>query len=259
MLIRNLKRHLVISFIILFSSVINGFSSELAIDNFIFMTETYPPFNYEDGGKLQGISVDLFEKMLEKIGSAKTRENIELLPWARAYKDVLTKQDTCLFAMTRTEEREALFKWVGPFAPSRIVLIAPKYKRITINSINDVTKYIVGVVRDDIGEQLLVQAGITKGILSIVHNQNINANKIDAGRIDLWTCGDIISKWILKENGYDPAAYESVYVLKDGSQYFAFNISTDDALIHKLQTALDEIKAEGELQTIMDHYLKLQP
>ncbi|MDM8537118.1 ABC transporter substrate-binding protein [Desulfobacterales bacterium HSG17] len=232
----------------------NSFSSEVTIDDFRLLTEEYPPFNFKRNNFLQGISVDMMEEILKKVDANTTREDIELLPWARAYRDVLREKNTCLFAMTRTKEREALFKWVGPFATLKIVLTAPKYRRIIIKSIEDINKYIVGVVRDDVGEQILVQNGIIKGTLSIVHHPDINAKKLVAGRIDLWAYADITARWILRENGYDSNEYESVYVLKEGQLYFALNAKTPDYLIQKLQQALDDLKTEGLHQKILDKY-----
>jgi len=49
---------------------------------FKIMTEEYPPFNYSDGGKLSGLAVEVMQAMVKKLGHP---EDIEMLPWARAY------------------------------------------------------------------------------------------------------------------------------------------------------------------------------
>jgi len=162
-------------FIVSFPIVILG--SETTIDNFQLMTENYPPFNYESNGMLKGISIDLIEKMLKKMGSGKTRKDIRLMPWARAYQYTQLNEKTCLFSMVRTKQREPLFKWVGPIAPMRIVLIAKKSKEIKIRSIDDLSEYRVGAVRHDIGQQLLIKNGFEEERLKLVHSQKINLLK----------------------------------------------------------------------------------
>lgn len=228
-----------------------------SVDELMLMTESFPPLNFEQDGQLQGITVDIMELMLKKLNSKLTRDDIRLLPWARAYKYVKTKENTCLFAMLRTKARENLFKWVGPFIPIRIVLIAPKHKNIKINSFQDLKKYRIGTVIDDIGEQLLVAQGFEKGELIAVSDPALSAKQLERGRIDMWAYGEISAKWLLKQEGFALAEYETVYVLNDiGEAYFAFHKETSDALIQQFQKAFDELKAQGEIQKIMDKYLK---
>ncbi len=230
---------------------------DINIDDIKFMTESYPPFNFKSNGRLAGIAVNLIEEMFLKVGSKLTRKDIEMLPWARAYLYIThsTKEQIGLFSMTRSKEREHLFKWVGPLSESRIVLIAPKSKKIVINSIDDINKHRVGVVRDDVGEQLLILKGVKSINLDVVFDLQLNALKLVRNRIDLWACGEIVAKWTLKQNNVNPNDYETVHVLQQGSNYFAFNLATDDQVINKLQKALDELKVDGTHEKILDRYL----
>lgn len=243
---------------ILISFPLGNLYADADIEEITFLTETYPPFNFKSNGKLQGIAVDLILKMLEQAGASKNQKDFLLLPWAQAYEKTLSENKTCLFAMTRTREREHLFKWVGPFASSKIVLIAPKSKQVKITSIADLKNYAIGVVREDIGEQLLVEKGVQKESLKAVHDPIVNADRLVSGQIDLWACGDVVANWIMKENGINPDDYEAVYVLKQGEQYFAFNINTPDEMINALQQALERLFAQGTHKKIIDQYQKLE-
>ena len=185
--------------------------------------------------------------------------NIRLLPWARGYKNLLEKKNTCLFATTRTAEREKKFKWVGPISPTTISLTARRDSNIKINSVEDIKKYSVGVAINDIGEQLLVNAGIElekldrSGGTDVIHN---SINKLKLKRIDLFSYEENVVKWEIKKKGFNPNEYETVYTLKKAELYYAFNINTPDTLIQKFQAALDELKKEGIYQKILDNYLK---
>ena len=99
-----------------------------SVDNLTIMTEIYPPYNFKEKGELKGISVDLMVLILKKLGSRQTRNNIKLWPWARGYREVLGKKNTCLFSTTRTIEREKHFKWVGPITSTTISILARKKK-----------------------------------------------------------------------------------------------------------------------------------
>jgi polar amino acid transport system substrate-binding protein len=227
-----------------------------SVDDIVFMTEQYPPYNLEADNKLQGIAVDTLTLMLQRAGSTQAREDIELLPWARGYKRVLSDPNTCLFSTTRTEEREDLFKWVGPIAPNTVSLIAKKERNIKIDSAEDLKKHKIGTIRDDVAEQYLANAGIGLNDMERVAESILNIKKLNRGRIDLWAYGENVAMWEVKANGFNPSDYESVYVLNKNELYFAFNKDTPDSVIEKLQAALDSVKADGEYEKILDRYLK---
>ncbi len=66
--------------------------------------------------------MDLFEKILQKMGSDINRSSFKLLPWSEGYNLVKTTPDTVLFTITRTPERENDFLWAGPFFTDRDLL-----------------------------------------------------------------------------------------------------------------------------------------
>jgi len=227
-----------------------------SVDDLTIMTENYPPFNFIKNDKLQGIAVDLLIKMLEKLNSKKTLSDLESMAWARAYQAVRMKAKTCLFSMVRSKKREHLFKWAGPIAPLTIAIIALKSKNIKIKSIDDLSKFQIGVVRDDIGEQLLIEKGVKKSYLDRIHSQKLNIKKLRLGRIDICAYPEYSTLWQIKELGFDPDEFETVYVLSKDLLYYAFHKDTPDSLIQQFQNALDELKKDGTYQEILNKYLK---
>lgn len=233
-----------------------GSVAAASVDDIDFITEQYPPYNFTADGKLQGIAVDTLTLMLQRVGSRLTREDLKPLPWARGYKRVQTEPNTCLFSTTRTDEREPLFKWVGPIAPNTAALIARTENNIEIDSVEDMKLYRIGTIRDDFAESYLVSTGISIGDLERVAENVLNIKKLNRGRIDLWAYGENVAMWELKANGFNPANYESVYELDSKDLYFAFHIDTPDSVVEKLQAALDAIKADGEYEKILSRYLR---
>ena len=240
----------------LFLSLVSGSVAASSVDDILFMTEQYPPYNYEEDNKLQGIVVDTLVSVLRRVGSSQIRGDIKLLPWARGYKRVQSEPDTCLFSTTRTEEREHLFEWIGPVAPEAVGLIARKETGIKIESVEDIKNYKVGTIRDDIAELYLVDAGVSVDNMERVAETILNIRKMNRGRIDLWAYDQNVAMWELKRNGFDPAGYESVYELGRKNQYLACHQGTSDSVIQTLQAAIDAIKADGEYEKILDRYLR---
>ena len=224
------------------------------VDDLSFVTENYAPLNFEEEGKVRGIAVDALVAIFELVGAPKTVADIELWPWARGYQAVLNKKNTVLFSMARTEAREKLFKWVGPCAPSEVVIVAKKSRKIKIESPRDIGQFKTGVVRDDIGEQLLLQLGVKETALHQTNSGLSTAKMLARDRVDMWAYEKDVASWNLREAGADPSTYEVVYSLKKSNYFYAFHKETDDQVIATLQKALDKLKADGTLEKIAARY-----
>jgi polar amino acid transport system substrate-binding protein len=249
-----LKSLLAISISILFlgsSAVFAANFPELKI-----MTEDYAPFNFEKDGKVQGIAVDLMVEMLKKVGSSQTRDDIKLLPWARGLKDLGTKPNAVLFSTTRTKERENLYKWVCPINTLITEVIALKSKNIKITSNQDFGKYKVGCVLDDVGQDLIIAAGVPIEKLDRTSSYKTNVKKLNAGRLDLYVSSMESVRLYAEKIGVDPDKFESVYILDESYLCYAFNKAVSDDVINQLQKALDELIEDGTFDKIKKKYNK---
>lgn len=214
------------------------------------VTENYPPFNMEENGKIVGMSTDIIKELLK-------RENIdyslELFPWARSYKMGMEEKDTVVYSTTRTPEREALFKWVGPLVSNDWVFFAKKGTAIKINSLDDARKYSVGGYNGDAASEFLLKEKFEKGkSLQLATNDKQNALKLEAGRIDLWATGSQLGPWIAKTE--KTGKIVPLYTFKKTEMYAAFNKGFDDAIIKKLNETLDKMKKDGSINKIYDKY-----
>jgi polar amino acid transport system substrate-binding protein len=222
----------------------------------LIMTEDYAPYNFTKDDKVQGIAVDAMVEMLKKIGSDQTRKDIQLLPWARGYRVIQDEPKAVLFSTTRTKERENLFKWVCPIATLRTDMIALKEKNIKITSDAELLDYRIGCVRDDVGQQVTVATGVPVKKLDLNTAYEMNVNKLNAGRIDLYASSmDSVTVYAQKI-GIDPSKFESVYILDESHLCYAFNPGVPDEAVSQLQKALDEIIADGTYEKISHMYGK---
>jgi len=236
---------------VMFLFIIQSFASN--IDKFTLMSEQYPPFNMLVDKEPKGISVDILEIVLKKMDSKLTKKDIQFLPWARSYNIIQKKKNTILFSMARTKQREKLFKWAGPVGSSFVALIARKDRKIQIKTIEDIKKYKIGSVKDDVAELALKEIGVT-GMDSLSGTNAIEKSikKLNSGRIDLFAYMYELKSWNIKN--FIPSQYENVYTLKQNDFYYAFHKDTDDALVKKFQKILDDLKDDGTLNYINSEY-----
>ncbi|MBN1665126.1 MAG: transporter substrate-binding domain-containing protein [Deltaproteobacteria bacterium] len=226
------------------------------------MTEQYPPFNFEEKGRLQGIAVDLLEEILKKANVDFNRNQICLTSWTEGYRRALKEKNTIVFSTTRTPEREKLFQWVGPIAPTKIVIIARKDRSLKIHAFDDLKKLKIAALRDDIGEQLLMRGGIKSRAIIVKEKAEDVIRMLEAGTADAWAYEETAGLWLIKHMAADPGNFAGLYRLDEGELYFAVNRKTPEEAVKKMQNALNDLKNEKAMdgfsvyERIFDYYLK---
>lgn len=239
---------------LLFLSFLVVFTSAEPIDDLTLYIDDYPPFNFVVDERATGISVEIMDAILKGSGSKLSASDVKMLPWARGYHFALKNRNTILFAMTRTPERENLFRWVGPITESNMVVLARKTDNIKIDDIKALKKYSLGAVRKDIGAELLRRHLGDEVVIELTNNGLASAKQLEKGRIDLWSYEKNVAFWFIKKAGLDPNDYEVVYTIEYSSEWFAINKETDAAIVEKLQKALDKFGDEGR-NKILNKYL----
>lgn len=220
-------------------------------ESITIVTEEFPPYSYSDNGKITGIGT---ETVFAVLNDLKIKPEIKIYPWARAYKMALSQKNVLIFTISRTQQRENLFKWVGPVAPSSVALFSlQKRDDMTINSLNDAKKYKIGAVREDARTQYLLSKDFTR--IDQVTNDTQNLKKLLANRIDLWLVDELTAYYMIKENGYANKIFKKVYGFQISSgAYMAFSKSTSDELVETFRKSLENIKIDGTYAKIVEKY-----
>lgn len=211
-----------------------------------YITEQYPPYNFQEDNILQGISVDLLEKMWETMGVDLNRSAIKLLPWTEGYQRTLNENNTVLFTTFKLSEREQLFKWVGPATSGRDVLLAKRDKNVTIEDPKDLKKFRIGAIKDDVALQRLLNSGLSRDDLIIENTSAPMIEMLENGSIDAWAYNDLAGIALIQEAGANASDYEIAYVFAQSNGYFAFNKETPDSVVQSFQEALDHIKNDKD-------------
>ena len=115
--------------ILLLINILQVFSQELKI-----YTINEPPLNFIKGNKISGVATDIVREILKRTNDTST---IEAIPWSRAYNYAETEKNVILFSMGRIPQRENIFKWVGPIARKRAMLLAKSGSRIKVEKLED--------------------------------------------------------------------------------------------------------------------------
>ena len=240
-----MKKWILLMIALALATVSSAGSAELTI-----LTENLPPLNYVEKGVLTGSSVEIVKEIQRRVGSS---DPIQVYPWARAYRMALDEKNVILFGMTHTKDRHDKFKWVGPLAKKRDILVAKKGSGIKINTLEDAKKVKrIGTLRDDTREKLLTSYGFTK--LYSVSDEQKNARKLVMGRIDLWAYKSPGVKKVCELAGVNPNELEEVFHLREINLMIAFSNKTSDTIVERWQEAFDEMSKDGTLKIIQEKW-----
>ncbi len=244
------KTVLAVSIVILVLITSTGFgclsTREPAPRELTYLTEQYPPFNYEQDGQLQGIAVELLEAITATMGDEITEEEIRLISWTDGYQTTLNQTNTVLFSTARLPEREASFKWVGPIYTAEKVLFARRDREMSINQPEDLAGYKIGVIADDAAIPQLLALGVTSDQLVTDPDPAVIIAKLEQGELDLWCYGEEAGNYFATEQTGRYGYFKVVYTLQTYELYYAFNTDTPDTVIESFQEALDRVKAREE-------------
>ena len=242
----------------LFLGGLLGYSlTALSGDSIKILTEEFPPYNFTENGKLTGFSTEVVEAVLKEI---KAQGDFQSMPWARAYETTQTTENTLIYSIGRTKEREKLFKWVGVIAPADYYLFSWQGKNLKFDLLEDAKKYQTGTVNEDVGEQFLVANGFVKGKnLQSSVKYEFNYEKLKLGRVDLWIIGELTGYYLARQAGDDPVKvlFKAHHIAGLGSDgyYMAFGVKTPDALVDRFRNGLETIKKNGTFDALKRKWL----
>nr|WP_246480399.1 transporter substrate-binding domain-containing protein [Motiliproteus sediminis] len=224
------------------------------------MSEEYPPYNFTDAeGNARGVAVDSLALLWQQLGLSLGTGAIEFLPWARGYARLQREPNTALFAMTYTPSRVQQFRFVGPLVPIHMVLLARRDSPPRVTSDDDLKSLRLGVVREDIGQQLLLERGVDTSSMVVTDRASKLVELLQRGRVDAIAYSYDVVTWNMREAGVDPQNFTIIYTLLEGELGYAFHRDTDPALLQRLQQGLEQLQQAGEISSIRAHYLGTAP
>ncbi|HOG82610.1 MAG TPA: transporter substrate-binding domain-containing protein [Smithellaceae bacterium] len=215
------------------------------------ITEEYPPVTFMKDGKVTGFVTEIVREITSR---QRIPDNIRLTSWDEAYNLALINPNVVLFSAERTEQREKLFKWVGPVGKNSSIFYAKKGSGIKMNSLEDARKVsAIGTVTNWFNEQDLKNRGFTNLVSS--QRPADSVKKLMNGEVKLCVLTDITAGDIVKSAGYTMDDLEPVATLSSTYFYIAFSLGTPKETIEKFKSALTGIKSDGTFEKIYLSYI----
>ncbi len=206
----------------------------------------FPPYEYYEGEEIVGIDAEIAAAVAEKLGLTLKIEDME-------FDSIITavstgKADVGMAGMTVTEDRLKNINFSSTYATGIQSIIVPEDSDIT--SVDDLADKMVGVqlgttgdiyASEDLGSDHVDQ--YSKGNDAVMA---LTQGKVDAVIID----NEPAKSYVAATTGL------KILDAEYASEEYAACISKDnDALKDAFNAALDELIADGTVQSIVDKYI----
>ncbi len=207
---------------------------------------TFPPYEMTtDSGEIEGIDVDTAKAIAEKLG---LELQIDDMDFDAALLSVQQgKADIVMAGVTVTDERKAVMDFSASYATGIQSIIVPNDSDIA--SPDDLAGKKIGTQRgttgyiycsDDFGEDSVV--AYDNGLTAV---QALNNGQVDAVVID----NAPAQEYVAANPGLK--VLDTSYAEED----YAIGMAKGSALEDAVNKALEELKADGTLQAIVDKYI----
>ena len=211
---------------------------------------TFPPYEMTtDSGEIEGIDVDTAKAIAEKLGLELQIDDMEFDAALLSVQQ--GKADIVMAGVTVTDERKAVMDFSDSYATGIQSIIVPEGSDIT--SPDDLAGKKIGTQRgttgyiycsDDFGDDAVV--AYDNGLTAV---QALNNGQVDAVVID----NEPAKAYVESNPGLK--ILDTSYAEED----YAIGMNkSNTALLEAVNAALEELKADGTLQAIVDKYIKAE-
>lgn len=214
---------------------------------------TFPPYEYMEGGKVAGIDAEIAAAIAEKLNLELQIDDMEFDSITEAIKG--GKADIGMAGMTVTPDRQEEVDFTVSYATGVQVVIVKEDSDIT--SVDDLfaegANHVIGVQRNTTGD-IYTTDDIEKAGLGSIERYSKGADAVQAlttGKVDCVVIDNEPAKAFVNEVG-GLKILETEYITED---YAAAMSKENPELYEAVNTALQELIADGTVQDIIDKYI----
>ena len=233
----------------------NDEQAKQMLANYKWLTEDYPPYNYIDSdGELKGIFTDIVLAIFDKLDVVFDAKDIELVPWARLYKNMQTKTTYAAFSMTYTADRAKKFKIVTTPLHTKIsiMVLAKNYRKLKNAPLAEL---VLGVVREDIGHHLVEQTNLPSTLVQTTSASSM-IKMLISGRVDAIAYAEEVALFQLENLSLTDQDLRPLLVLENNASHgFVFHKNTPECVVNLFEKTVVDLYYEGELVKIRDKYI----
>jgi len=209
------------------------------------VTSDLTPYSIETGTQ-PGIFVELVQEAMRRLG----REvKVEFYPWTRAQRIAEQQDNVILFPLTRTAQREDLYKWLMPVTPMQLVFVSAQDQAVTLTQARNLGR--IAVQKSTPAEAYLVAQGFTN-LRAFPKAASTNIKLLARGRVDAWFTAKGFAQYLIKQTGETDLQIGPV--IEQSFFYVAASRDFPEDLAWELRRTLNKLAQDGTLSNILSRY-----
>ena len=199
-----------------------------------------------ENGSMPGFSLEIIREAERRVGA---QSNVTFLPFQRAVKTVQNRPERIHPALYRNAKREDKYTWIVKYMSVNDVFLTLKQP---VNNLDEARKLDrIGVEAGTAMDIYLTSQGFEN--IERAERAEINARKLERGRIDAWALTDILAKWAWKSATGSkklvvgkPVKSQDVYFV--GGKDFPVDLAV------KYRNAVNDMISENVVDKIISKY-----
>jgi polar amino acid transport system substrate-binding protein len=221
------------------------------------VTLQYPPYEFEEQGEVKGIAVEIVEEAFRRMQQP---IRIELLPWAKALKQVKNGKADAVFTAFKTQEREKFADYSREILINQTVslFVRKDSKVIFDGDLEKLGRYKFGVVQN-ISYGKIFDDAVRNGYIQpidVAETGQMNMQRLMEGRFDILISNRYGAFYILKKLDKLDRVKELTPAMESVPSYIAFTKKKDLVPVRNtFDSTLREMMNDGTYEKILRSYL----
>ncbi|MGB0683884.1 MAG: substrate-binding periplasmic protein [Magnetovibrionaceae bacterium] len=191
---------------------------------------------------LRAVYLEIVREILADLGTPDIR--IRDVPFKRGYEFAANRENTLLFNIARTEEREALFKWIGPTWLVQDFIYAAASNTDLPARMEEALDQKICVVRGNIHDSYFSK--LAPRTVSRANTYETCFKRLHEGQADLTVIASVDLVTTLAKANLSPDQFVNTGIkVSEHGGYIAASLDLADDTVARWQAALDAMKADG--------------
>ena len=220
-----------------------------------FVAEDLYPLHFADSEKQpRGFLVDVVNVVLAQ---CRCQGQVEIMPQARAFKELRTTPNTLMISLLKTPQREAEFIFLGSVFNAHAYLVGLKERQFKLTDLQSARGLRVSTVRGYYSHQYLQKAGFSLQHDLVLAPEPASLMKmLYKQRTDLVLTNTLSLDKELRSIGLDPNRLEKKLHLPEfpSELHITANKKLPADLAIRLRQSLKAIKASGQYQALLNKW-----
>jgi len=238
-----------LTLVFLFFITFNSYSCQLDV-----RLENYSTGSHKnDESNWFAIDIDLTKALLDEVGC---NYNIVETPWARALLMLASGEIDLLLNVSKTQEREEVYYFLGPINNEEIIFATYKHLNYNLTKIEDIFKLDkpIAIQREAYygdAMQRLINDDMYKELFVVVANNKTKLRLLKRGRISgFLEAKRYIIHGIENNVNYKGLWYPNLVIYKNPTYFALSKESINKALKKRLFNGFEHLVAQGKIKEI---------